>query len=160
MSYLTGLPYQFGVFDEERTILWRTEWAYQRRGVHLRPSAFTNSWPGTRIGSGDPTAPLAVFGLDCCQGEAWGPWELGVGGKATPVFLSGRTLNSSGVPIAGVTLQGFRTSDNLFVGQTISDANGNYSLGSPYPSVAHYLVAYLPGSPDVLGTTVNTLVPS
>jgi hypothetical protein len=55
---------------------------------------------------------------------------------------------------------GFVAANNLYVGQTTSDANGNYSLGSPYTGVAHYLIAFISGSPDQFGTTDNTLVPA
>jgi hypothetical protein len=155
---------QVYVPDEDRTYLWRPEWSYWCRGVHLQPSAaqYVGLWPSSRLSSGDPTQPLSRLGQDSCQtGGGWGPWEIGTTGTGGPtVFLSGQTLDGNSNPLAGVLVQGFVTSNDLFVGQTTSDANGNYSLGSPYVGVAHYLVAYLPGSPDRAGTTVDTLVPA
>lgn len=50
-----------------------------------------------------------------------------------------------------------RTLDDVKVEQTLSDGSGNFAftvgLGETY-----YVVAYLPGSPDRAGTTVNTLL--
>lgn len=52
-----------------------------------------------------------------------------------------------------------RSSDNSVAAIGTSDANGAYSLGAS-PSVTHQLVAYLAGTPDVTGSTINTLVGS
>lgn len=166
MSYLlsaVGGFIQFGIFDEDRTILWRPEWAYQFRGAHLVQfaSQYVSLWPASRISSGNSASHAAMLGQDSCQAGMWGAWELGLSGMGGPsVFLAGQTLDLNSNPLSSVTVRGFLTSNNLFVGQTTSDANGNYSLGSPYLGVAHYLEAYLPGSPDVAGTTVNTLIPA
>ncbi len=164
MSYLLGVSsVQMGIFDDDRTILWRPEWAYQCRGVHLQISAggYVGLWASAKIGSGDPTSPIAYLGQDSCQSGGWGQWELGTTGAGGPsVFLSGSTVDANNNPLTGVTVRAFLASNNLYVGQTTSDANGNYSLGSPYLGVAHYMVAYLPGSPDESGTTVNTLIPA
>lgn len=95
--------------------------------------------------------------------------------------ISGQTLDGSGAPLAGCTVHLFYTDiigNNSFVGSgnvvpgvsntkdievglVVSDANGNYSFFVDAPGAApsaYYVVAYLPGSPDVAGTTVNTLV--
>jgi hypothetical protein len=163
VSYLVGSAFiQIGIFDEDRTSLWRAEWSYQCRGVHLQQSAsgYIGLWPSSKISSGDPTSPLTMLGQDSCQGARWSEWEIGTTGAGGPsVFLAGRTVDINSNPLTGVKVQGFVTSSEVFVGQTTSDSNANYSLGSQYIGVAHYLVAYLPGSPDVAGTTVNTLIP-
>jgi hypothetical protein len=167
VSYLFGITpatyVQVGAFDEERTILSRPEWSYQNRAVHLATSAhqYVGLWPMSRISAGDPTTPAACLGQDSGQAGQWAPLEIGTIGNGGPTaFLSGRTVDINSNPLSGVTVRGFRTSDNLFVGQTISDANGNFQLGTPYPGVTHDLVAYLVGTPDTAGTTVNTLVPA
>jgi hypothetical protein len=64
------------------------------------------------------------------------------------------------VGVSGATVQGFRTSDDLFVGETTADSSGNYELATVYPATNHYLVAYKAGSPDITGATVNTLQPT
>jgi hypothetical protein len=156
MSYFFGMTpatyVMVGAFDEERTALSRPEWAYQCRVLHLIQSAnqFSGLWPASRISSGDPTAPATLLGQDSGQTGAWGPMEIGTIGNGGPTtFLSGRTLDGNSNPLYGVTVRGYRTSDNLFVGQTTSDANANYSLGAVYPGVTHYLEAYFP-APNLL----------
>ena|SRR6266704_3044924 len=71
--------------------------------------------------------------------------------------ISGVTRDSLGNALGNCTVQLFYTATNILAAQTQSDASGNYAF-SIGPSQACYIVAYLPGSPDVAGTTVNTLV--
>ena len=55
-------------------------------------------------------------------------------------------------------VQGFLTETDALVRETTADSNGRYELGTEYASpTQHYLVAYSAGSPDIAGTTVNTL---
>jgi len=71
--------------------------------------------------------------------------------------ITGVTKNSAGAALGNCVIQLFRTSNNLQSYSTVSDANGNYVL--PVNNLTQwYAVAYLPGSPDVAGTTTNTLV--
>lgn len=77
---------------------------------------------------------------------------------ATYLQLSGITKDSAGAVLANCTVRLFRTSDDKFIEQVVSDANGNYQFRSASLSEPYYLVAYKTGSPDVAGTTVNTLV--
>jgi len=86
--------------------------------------------------------------------------EFSSGGGADMVYLSGITRDSSGNPLGNCMVQLFRTQDDLFVNEVISDNGGFYRVGSPYRNTQHYLVAYLAGSPDVAGTTLDTLVPN
>lgn len=71
--------------------------------------------------------------------------------------LAGVTKNSSGVIVAGCTVKLFRTSDNAYIGQVTSDGSGAYTFSGVAGGTNYYLIAYKPGSPDVMGTTVNTL---
>lgn len=72
--------------------------------------------------------------------------------------LSGVSRDASGAPLGNVRVLVFRTSDNAFIAETLSDASGNWSLvitvGGPF-----FLVEYLAGAPDVFGTSPNNLVP-
>jgi hypothetical protein len=52
------------------------------------------------------------------------------------------------------------TSTDVYTGEAQSRADGSYAVPTQYPGVAHYMVAYIPGSPDRGGTTVNTLIPA
>jgi hypothetical protein len=72
----------------------------------------------------------------------------------------GLCKNAAGDPLGGVVIQGFRTVDDLYIGEIQSDSNGRYELRCPNtPNDQHYLVAYYDSTPDLAGTTVNTLVP-
>ncbi len=71
--------------------------------------------------------------------------------------LVGRTLDSAGFPLASCALHVFRTADDSLATTGTSDASGNYIIYVA-PVTTYYLVAYKPGSPDVSGTTLNTLV--
>jgi hypothetical protein len=50
----------------------------------------------------------------------------------------------------------FDTARDVMMQRTTSDVNGAYEF-SVSPQLTFYLVAYKAGSPDVAGTTVNTL---
>jgi hypothetical protein len=76
-----------------------------------------------------------------------------------PYAISGITLNSSGAALPACSVVLYRTADNSVAGRVTSDASGNYRVDAS-PAVMHYVVAYQPGSPDVAGTTVNTLIGS
>lgn len=93
------------------------------------------------------------------------------GGKLTPdvvhglkplprVFftLTGTTRDSAGVALAGCTVELFRAIDDVKIGDAVSDASGNYEFRGLIRGANHYVRAYKTGSPDIAGTTVNTLV--
>lgn len=71
--------------------------------------------------------------------------------------LSGVTRDSTGVALGGCDVHLFQTGSDIEVGQTTSDGSGNFSFSLGNNAGFFYLVAYKPGSPDVAGTTVNTL---
>lgn len=74
-----------------------------------------------------------------------------------PYFISGVTRDANGNAIGNCIVILFRTADNSIAAITVSDASGNYVIVASQ-ALQHYAVAYLAGSPDVFGTTVNTLV--
>lgn len=74
----------------------------------------------------------------------------------TTLYIAGVTKDSTGTPLGGCTVQLFRTWNGELVRQTISDGSGNYTLTAPGTG-PFYVMAYKAGSPDVAGTTVNTL---
>lgn len=74
--------------------------------------------------------------------------------------ISGITKDSTSTPLPFCTVQLFNTNDDTYIGEVISDSVGAYAFtlnGNVNPK---YAVAYLVGSPDVAGTTVNTLTPT
>jgi hypothetical protein len=100
-------------------------------------------------------------------GPVGGPWDRL--GRTAPfrsrsfstysATITGVTKDSAGSPLAGCTVQLFRTFDDAYRSEVVSDGSGTYVL---YPDVTgpFYLVAYKVGAPDVAGTSVNTLVPT
>ena len=148
--------------DEERSGAWRAASAFMWRGRHPhtrnRGAPFFDLWRQTAF-SGDLT--IGGQGWDSSDGEdSYEPWSPGDGGKRGDHFIKGQVLDGNGTPQTGVAILGFRTSDNLYVGRTTSDSNGTYMLATPYPGVAHFVIAYLDGAPDQAGTTVNDLIPT
>jgi hypothetical protein len=84
-----------------------------------------------------------------------------VGFQTLPVVLLriyGVTRDSGGTALASCTVNLFRTSDNAFIDRVVSGADGAYEFRSGSLTTNYYVVAYKAGSPDVSGTTVNTLV--
>lgn len=72
-------------------------------------------------------------------------------------IITGVTKDSTGAALGLVTVDLFDTASDTIRATTTSDANGNYLVDGQIDTT-YYLVAYLAGSPDVAGTTVNTLV--
>lgn len=87
--------------------------------------------------------------------QAW-EWNVYATGQHTRKRVTGQTLNAAGAPLGGVTVILFNTPTNVVVDTGVSDAAGNYSLGDPN-ATTNFVVGYLPGSPDVAGTTVDTI---
>lgn len=71
--------------------------------------------------------------------------------------VTGQTLDASSVALAGCKVEAFKTGSDEYLGDTTSDGAGNYAFNFSTNSFPLYLVAYKAGSPDVAGTTVNTL---
>lgn len=76
-------------------------------------------------------------------------------------LISGLTVDSGGTPIGNVAVDIFESASDTIRGSTISDAAGNYAVEiSGDLGLTFYVRGYKTGSPDVAGTTVNTLVAS
>jgi hypothetical protein len=95
-------------------------------------------------------------------GMAWAFYVPTV--QAIRYVISGVTYDKSGTPLGGCTVQVFSVeTPPVLRGAAVSLANGTYSIEvTAYTVTAlnFQAVAYLPGSPDVAGVTVNTLVPA
>lgn len=106
--------------------------------------------------------------MDCCvvgrslsDNDLYEPYSCDGGGTQSLKFLKGMCVDASGNALSGVNVQSFRTSDDAFAGYEVqSRTDGSYDLATNFPGVNHYVVAYIAGSPDRGGTTVNTLVPA
>ncbi len=75
---------------------------------------------------------------------------------ATSYIISGITRDANDAVLPGVTVELFDTATDQKVLSAISDANGAYRFDVT-GGHTFYAIAYLTGSPDVAGTTVNTL---
>lgn len=78
--------------------------------------------------------------------------------RGTLYGISGVTRDSSGAALGSCVVKLYRTATDVLVDSTVSDGSGNYSFPNVTPGDTYYVVAYLAGSPDVEGTTNNTLV--
>ena len=74
-----------------------------------------------------------------------------------PYAISGTTRSGSGAALPSCAVTIFRSADNSIAAQGVSDANGAYRFPAS-PVLQHQVMAYLAGSPDVFGMTVNTIV--
>lgn len=109
-------------------------------------------WPKGNGFVGDYGADVGLI-----DSTAWGGFYP-AGGVASRLGFVGVTRDQYGTPTGNCVVQLFRTSDDLFIMEITSDADGNFLLQSIYTPDTHYIVAYKAGSPDIFGTTVNTLV--
>jgi hypothetical protein len=149
-------------FILEDSVLWEVRWCYQGRSPsigaqwdHRTFVANGSWWPmlNTRGIMGDDTAYCL------CPGE-YDPWQYGLGGSQSRKYIMGLCQDSSLNPMGGVIVQAFRTSDDAYDGEGVSDSNGRYEVQCVnYPNDAHYLVATYGTPPTQGGTTVNTLTP-
>lgn len=139
-------------------IRYRNDWNFQRRGIkaYRDGNGWASLWPAGGLCNGDPSTQDEVF--ERCP--PFEPFSCDGNGTQSSNFIRGRVLDDASNPVAAI-VQGFRTSDDAFVGQVNARADGFYDLPTFNPAgTQHYLVAYMPGSPDRAGTTVNTLTPT
>lgn len=70
--------------------------------------------------------------------------------------IIGVTRDTTGAALGNCVVKLFRTAGDVELATTVSDGSGNFSFivgGGQYC----YVVAYLPGAPDLAGTSVNLL---
>jgi hypothetical protein len=147
--------------DDDRSGLYRItdNWFPRRRQPGAARSLHFELWRSTCFSP--DLAGMSGHDWDTIDSmDAYEPWAYGDGGKNGSYFISGQTQDSGGTPRGNAVVMVFRQSDNLFTGFGVSDANGNYQVGTPYSGVAHYAVAYLDIATDLAGTTVNNLTPT
>lgn len=71
----------------------------------------------------------------------------------------GITKNSAGVALPNCRVDLFKVgATNEYLGTTYSDSGGNYSFTVGSNSGYFFCRAYLPGSPDLAGTTTDTII--
>lgn len=124
------------------------------RGPFTQRYPLWSGWSfGARVGGGDLEGYAVVR-----EARGYEPFSCDGAGTQTKRFIRGITKDADGNAISDVIVQGFVTSDDRYVGQDVSRTDGTYLLGTEtVAGVQHYLVAYKPGSPDIGGTSVNTI---
>ena len=160
--------FQCTVHDSDHTTLWDRRWCYQMRGMKTsRQMVWTwidgqAYWPAQTGFYSDPASYVGLLDHDSwSQGRSkYQPFSRVGFGTAFRKVIMGRAVNAVGVGVSGAVIDAFLTADDTKVSTTTADANGYYEIGTPNPGVAHYIVAYRAGSPDIAGTSVNTLIPN
>lgn len=118
-------------------------------------------WPSSRW-VGSDAGGYGLFGQDAAD---FGRWAANAGGAFEETGgqqcrkLVGTSRDASGAPLGSCVVRGYVTATNALAGTVTSDSSGYFALCT-YSTGAHYLVAYKAGSPDVAGSSVNTLIPT
>lgn len=133
--------------------------------VNIAPILNLNAWPGFGLcATGVRAVPLAAlkqaplrpnFGMKFMPDVVHALKPM----PATFWQIVGKTRDSAGAILGSCVVQLFRTSNDMIVGDAVSNADGNYYVKGAVPNVDHYIVAYKAGAPDLAGTTLNTLRP-
>lgn len=157
-----SLPRQY----YDATTLWRPEYNWERRNLRAcsEPHGWASQWPRGGLLSANPANPMSILG-QCIESGGWGnafePDSTWGPGAQSTKFIKGVTVDGAGVPIAGVTVEAFITATDLRDGPgEVSAGDGTFRAGVYQGTGNHYLVAYITGSPDKAGTTLNTLAPT
>ena len=82
-----------------------------------------------------------------------------VGRGATQSLIGVSALGAGGSALGGCTVKLFYASNNALAAVTVSDAAGNFRFDNPGTGPFRIRI-YKPGSPDVAGVSLNTLMPT
>lgn len=118
------------------------------QAVNLRNLGFTYEAPNSK-GSSAWSVPIPEDGV----------WFPQTDWAASNRKIAGVSRDSAGVVLGTCRVELFATGSDQSIAETVSDAGGNFEFGNPGTG-PFYIVAYKAGSPDLAGTTVNTLMPS
>ena len=141
------------------------KWQWQQRTLRTRkdPMAWRSKWSfGCKVGYGMPRGNdgAAPIGMNETLADPFMPFEI-QDGCQTLKWIKGLCQDASNAPLSGVNVASFRTSDNALAGGPVqSREDGSYDVPTPYTGAEHYVRAYLDGSPDRGGTTIDTLIPT
>ena len=129
-----------------------TTWRDRNRWLSL--------WPSSRFaGGGTDAMVVGGQGLECSGRFA--PFSCDGEGTQSTKFLKGTVVDASDVAVSGAIVTAHRTSDNAHGGYSVTSRDdGTFDCPTQFGAVNHYVNVYKAGSPDVGGTTVNTLVPA
>ena len=163
MSQLVGaaMPsFWFACDDDQRSHLRarRTEMPSRDGGLRMDVEAPVGG-PRAVI---QPFLPSGLYGdlaldVGIIDAPVWvmpPPMPSGSNGR---LGFNGFSRDASGGVIAGVTVKCMLTSTDTKQSEAVSDANGLFVV-STAEAGGHYLIFYKTGTPDISGTTVNTLL--
>lgn len=142
--------------SDERHVLTVNKWGQSNNKFIDATFADGALWPSSR-GLGMQFSESITGDADSYSGAYEAPAFDEYGGQQVKKII-GFTFDGNGDPLGSCIIQGFLTTNDAYIGQTASDPTGYYELTTPFTG-AHYIVAYKSGSPDVAGTSINTLMP-
>jgi hypothetical protein len=88
----------------------------------------------------------------------WAPFFIpDSGGKCGGYIIRGTVKDTTGTGRKGAVVKLFRTSDDAFIGRTISDSGGYFEFYIENTTTQFYVVSHLAGSPIIAGVTTNIL---
>jgi hypothetical protein len=168
-SVIYGQLQPQGSYAQDDSLLFDLRWPIKSRGHRTMNNDETwtytgGLWPSSTGFFQDPGTPHCLI-LERDQNGGlpsdFEPWAFGRGGSASAKFIMGTCKDQASTPLGGAVVQGFKTSDDRFIGETATDDHGQYELRcGQTPTDQHYLVAYYDSGTDLAGTTVNTLIPT
>lgn len=135
----------------------------EQAGTFTATAPFADAvlWPRTRYCG--PEMSCGILSEDATATGRWAPPPQ-EGGCQSQLKIVGVTKDGNGNPLGSCLIRGYliNTSDvsEVFIAEVTSDSGGYFEFISQYPSQNHFLVAYKAGSPDFIGSSVRTLVPS
>jgi len=148
-------------FDESRHDP-RWQWQCRAPKTWKDKNCWYSLWSfGCRVGAGSPIGSDGASWYDLSMKDLFEPYSCDGEGTQTLKFIKGMAVDTSDAPLSGADIHAFRTSDDAYGGYEVqSREDGSFDIPTQYPGVAHYVVAYLSGSPDRSGATANTLIPT
>lgn len=133
----------------------------------LSPPVFSQQHPSWTGGLAIPKLPVNkpwnVISSRDYQQDAPSPWLPSVVHELLPkpptdFTISGITRDSAGAVLVSCVVNLFRTSDNVLMQSTTSDATTGAYTFTGTGQINQFLVSYKAGSPDVAGTSRNDLM--
>lgn len=162
-AYMAHQPgtHQFAFTDQY--LPWWNRGGARALKTRCDPMVWYGRWSfGCKVGFGMPAGNdgAAPVGGDMVLSDPFTPFEIQDGSQSLK-WIKGVCVDTSDVPVSGANVVAFRTSDNTPGGSAVqSREDGSYDAPTPYVGVDHYVRAYIDGSPDRGGTTLDTLTPT
>ncbi len=157
--FLNQSPSVFGVWlvaNDDRVAPLNYIWADTSCPVQLAPFLPGLLWSSSKFGGGG--GGMGLVDDWGSEGEWAASADCRATGGAVRKTITGTTKDSTGAALGNCVVQAFLTADDSFQGQVTSDVAGGFTIYTAQTG-AHYLTCYKVGSPDVGGTSVNTITP-